>query len=179
MFGQAFERFPCQIEAVECEVLLFEARYNAKALSVVVEATVFAHDIIEGSLAGVTVGRVSKVMGQRQAFGQVFVEAQLAGDGARNLRHLQTVRQPRAIMVAFVVNKNLRLVSQTAEGCGMQDAVAIALKRTAGWTIGFCKLTPARRDGGSFIGRRGAHTGSQTGAIIGQAGAFRALLSGS
>src|SRR3974377_1330132 len=53
------------------------------------------------------------------------------GTGAGNLRHLQRVGQPRAVMIALVVDKHLRLVCQPPECGGMDDAVAVAPERVA------------------------------------------------
>ena len=48
---------------------------------------------------------------------------------ARDLRHLERVRQPRAVVIAGRREEHLRLVLQPAERLAVDDAVAIALKR--------------------------------------------------
>ena len=60
-----------------------------KALGVVIEAAEVAHHGVERPLAGVPERRVAEVVRERQRLGEILVEAQLAGDGARDLRHLE------------------------------------------------------------------------------------------
>ena len=86
--------------------------------------------------------RMAEIVGQRQRLGQVLVEAQLARDGAGDLRHLQRVRQPRAVVVALVEHEHLRLVGEPPEGRRMQDAVAVALERAARRALGSASRRP-------------------------------------
>ncbi len=79
-------------------------------------------------LSGVAEGRVAKVMRQCHRLGQFDVEAKRAGDGARDLRHLDRMGQTGAVIVAFVLHEDLGLVLQPAKGRGMDDTVPIALK---------------------------------------------------
>ena len=74
---------------------------------------------------------MAEIVRERDGLGEVLVEAQLPRDRARDLRHLERVRQPRAIVVALVEDEHLRLVGETPEGGGMQDAVAVALEGAA------------------------------------------------
>ena len=67
-------------------------------------------------------------MGETNAFDQVFVPAQGARQSPADLGNLQRVREAGAEVVAFVVDEDLRLVFQPAEGGGVDDAVAVALK---------------------------------------------------
>ena len=50
-----------------------------------------------------------------------------AGDGARDLRDFQRMREAGAVQVALVIDEHLGLVDQPAERGGMDDAVAVAL----------------------------------------------------
>jgi hypothetical protein len=45
--------------------------------------------------------------------------------------------QPRSVMIACGSDKNLRFVHQTAEGFGMNDAVAVTLEFCTHWAQGF------------------------------------------
>ena len=80
---------------------------------------------------------MAQIVRQGDGFGQVFVQTQGAGDGAGDLRHFQRMRQAGAEMVFFGIDKDLRFVFQAAEGFGMQDAVAVALKGGADRIGGF------------------------------------------
>ena len=52
----------------------------------------------------------------------------------------------RAIQIAFVIDEDLRLVDQPAEGGGMHDAIAVALELAAKprWCLGMAAA--ARRE---------------------------------
>ena len=58
-------------------------------------------------------------------------KAQDAGHGARDLRHLDGVRQPVAEMIGQAGGEDLRLVLQAPKRPGMHNAVAIALECVA------------------------------------------------
>ena len=74
---------------------------------------------------------MAEVVDQGERFHQVGVQSELRGDGARDLRDLDGVRQPVAEVVGVAAGKDLRLRFQTAKGAGMDDAVAVALKVVA------------------------------------------------
>ena len=77
-------------------------------------------------------GRMAEIVGQRHRLGQILVEPQRAGERTGDLRHLDRMGQAGAVVVALVVEEDLRLVLQAAERGRMDDAVAIALERGAG-----------------------------------------------
>ena len=56
-----------------------------------------------------------QVVSQTDCLSEVFIQIQRAGDGTRNLRNFQCVRQPGTVMVAGGRNKDLRLMFQAAE----------------------------------------------------------------
>jgi len=63
----------------------------------------------------------------------------LRGDGARDLRHFNRVRQPVAEVIGITAGEDLRLRFQPPKGAGVNDTVAVALKivavgvRRLGW----------------------------------------------
>src|SRR3546814_12698181 len=63
-------------------------------------------------------------------------------DRARVLRHLGRVGQPRAVVIALVVDEDLGLVLQPPEGAGMDDAVAVALKAGARRALRLGEVAP-------------------------------------
>ena len=65
---------------------------------------------------------------------------------ARDLRHLERVRQPRAVVIAGRREEHLRLVLQPAERLAVDDAIAIALERRADRVFGL-RPQPAARVG--------------------------------
>jgi len=69
----------------------------------------------EHSLASVTKGRMAQVMGKRDRFGEVLVEAQAPREGARNLGSLECMGQTVPVMVSFMVDEDLGLVLEAPE----------------------------------------------------------------
>ena len=70
------------------------------------------------------------------SFGQINVEAERSRDGARNLRNLHGVGEPVAEVVAVTAGEDLSLGLETAEGTGMNDPIAVALKVVAVGMVG-------------------------------------------
>ncbi|OIQ68018.1 hypothetical protein GALL_503940 [mine drainage metagenome] len=131
MLGDAFQRFPRQVQPVEIGVVAFQRGNDAQRLRVVIEAAVGLHQQLHRILAGMAKRGVAKVMGQRHRLCQIGVEVQNPRDGARDLRHLDRMGQAGAVIIALVFDKHLRLVFQTPKRRGMDDAIAVALKRRA------------------------------------------------
>ena len=110
---------------------LFEMIDHAQTLQIVLEAAIGFHAGIQGILPGMAEGCVAEIVRQRNSLGEVFIQIQLARDGARNLRDLQAVRQTGSEQIAFVVHEYLGLVFEPPKRGGVNDAVAITLKFTA------------------------------------------------
>ena len=72
------------------------------------------------------------------------LSAQRARDGARDLRDLERVRQPRAVVVAGRQHEHLRLVLEPAERLAVHDPVAVALKRRPQPAVGLVELAYGR-----------------------------------
>ena len=112
---------------VQPAAVVLEHVDDAQALLVVVEAA--GHQRVDDALAGVAERRVPEIVAERDRFGQLLVQPQHLGDGPRDLRHLERVRQPRAVVIAGRREEHLRLVLQPPERLAVDDAIAIALKR--------------------------------------------------
>ena len=112
MLEDAFAGLEGEVQPVERGVALLELVDHAQGLQVVLEAAVLAHAFVERILAGVAEGRVAEVVREADRFGQVFVEAQGARDGARDLRHFERMREPGAEQVALVIDEHLGLVDR-------------------------------------------------------------------
>ena len=67
-------------------------------------------------------------MAEADRLDEVLVERERAGHGARDLRHLQRVRHPRAVVVALGRHEDLGLVLQAPERLAVHDPVAVALQ---------------------------------------------------
>ena len=93
------------------------------------ETAVRPHRLVERVAAGMAEGRMAEIVRERQGLGEIVVEMQRPRDRARDLRHFERMRQPRPVMVAFVIDEHLRLVLQASECGGVNHAVAVALER--------------------------------------------------
>src|SRR5688500_10115306 len=131
MFVDAFARFKAQIQAIKCAVMFFQHIHDAQGLKIVLESAVVFHAVIERFLSCMTEWRMPQIMRQSNGFNQVFVKAQIAGNRAADLRDFETVRQARAEQVSLVIDENLGLVFEPPESGGMNDAIPVALERSA------------------------------------------------
>jgi hypothetical protein len=86
-------------------------------------------------------------VGKRQALGQIFVEAEGAREGSRDLRDLERMGEARAVMVAFGGHEYLGLVLEAAERRRMDHAVAVALEGRAQRARRFRPAAPAAGPG--------------------------------
>src|SRR3981081_1374945 len=68
--------------------------------------------------------RMPEIVREANRFGQHLVEAQRPRYRARNLRHLERMRQPRPVQIAFVIDEYLGLVAQPADSGRMHEAIA-------------------------------------------------------
>lgn len=153
VFTEAFEDFVGEIEAGVTGVFFGEGLDDTKRLDVVVEAAVFAHETVEGFLAGVAEGGVAEVVGEGDGFREVFVEAEGTSDGAGDGSDFDGVGQSRAVVVAGTVEEDLGLAVEAAEGGGVNDPGPIALE---GGAVGVLALgvSPTKRVGGEDGVRR-------------------------
>ena len=105
--------------------VLFEDVHHTQRLLVVAEGP--ARHLAERDLPGMAEGRVPQIVAEGDRLGQILVQPQGARDRPRDARDLERVRHAGAVVVALRLQKDLRLVHQTAEGFAVQDAVGIAL----------------------------------------------------
>ncbi len=161
MLDEALERLPGQIEAVEAGIAALQIGDDAQRLGIVVEAAELLDAGVEGALAGMAERRMAEIVRQRQAFGEVLVEAERAGERPGDLDHFQRMGQPGAVMVAFVIDEDLCLVRQAAEGGGMDDAVAVAAEvvARAAFRLGEAPAAARQRIGGERRPRDGGGNG--------------------
>ena len=124
VLGDAVAHFPRQVQAA---AIVFEQVDDPQALLVVIEAA--RHQTIDDALAGVAERRVAEIVAERDRLGELFVQPQHLGDCPGNLRHLERVRQARAVVIAGRREEHLRLVLQPSERLAVDDAVPVTLKR--------------------------------------------------
>ena len=122
--ADAIANFPGEVQAA---TIVLEHVDDTQALLVVSEPP--GHERVEHTFAGMTEWRVAQVMTKSDRLGQLLVQAKDLGDRARDLRHLECVREPRAIVIAFGGKEDLRLVLQPPKRLRVDDAVPVVLKR--------------------------------------------------
>src|SRR5439155_4849102 len=103
---------------------------DADALLVMAKAV--GQELPEQLLTDVAERRVPNVVAHRHRLDEVLVETEAARHGSADLRHLERVRQARAVVVADRSEEDLRLVLEPAEGLAVDDAVAIERERRTG-----------------------------------------------
>ena len=160
VFHEPFKAFVREVQPVIVGVTALEPGHDAVGLKVVIEPAVLGHQPIEHAFPLVAERRVPEVVGQGERFGQILVEGQNARDGARDLRNLEAVREPAAIMVPVGCDEDLCLVREAAKRGGVDDAVPVPLERGA-CRRGWLGNAPAPRVVGvSGVGRKQARGGS-------------------
>src|SRR6185369_6166632 len=155
MLDEAFERLPSQVQPVEGGITALQGGHDPERLRIVVEPSGGLEAAIERALAGMSERWVPEVVRQRKRFGQILVEAERAGERARNLRNFKGMRQPRAVVIALVEDEDLRLVGEPAECVRVNDTIAIAAKIGPGRARWLC-LQPSAA-AARVAGIRGAH----------------------
>jgi hypothetical protein len=94
----------------------------------VVESAGLRHRTVKGTLAGVPEGRMAEIVGKGQGFGQILVKIEGSGESPRNLGDFKRVSQPGSVVIAFVIEKHLGFLLQSAKSRRMDNAVAVALE---------------------------------------------------
>src|SRR5438093_3109202 len=94
-------------------------------------------------------------MAERDRLGEVLVQAERARGRARDVRHLERVRQANAIVVTLGRQEDLRLVLQPSKRLGMNDPVSIAMKAGAKRIGRLLSFAPLRVDGERGMWREG------------------------
>ena len=85
VFGDAFQRLPRQVQAIPFSIVSFKAGHDPQRLRIVIETTVGLHQFIKRFFPGVTKGRVTQIMGQRDSFGQFHVQTKRTSNRTGNL----------------------------------------------------------------------------------------------
>ena len=125
MLHQPLQGLPGEVEPVEARVFSLKLGDHAQGLGVVVEAAFIPHGGVQRPLPCMAEGGMAEVVGKGERLGQIFVDAERPGHGAGDLRHFEAMGEPGAVMIALVIDEDLRLVGQPAESGRMQDAVAV------------------------------------------------------
>ena len=101
------------VRQVEPGAVALELVDDAQRLLHVMEAV--GHEVREHLLAGVAERRVAEVVAHDDRLGEHLVEPEELGHRARELRHLERVRDARAVVIALGRQEDLRLAGEAAE----------------------------------------------------------------
>src|SRR5262249_2418550 len=117
---------------VEASAVALEGVDDPEGMLVVAkaEAGALTQDGVERLLARVAEGRMAEVVAESDRLGQVLVQPQRPRDRTGDAGRLERMREPRPVVIATRVDEDLRLVLESSEGLGVNDAVAVALKRS-------------------------------------------------
>ena len=132
VLDEAFQRLPGEVQSVEARIFLLKLGDNAQRLGVVIEAPLARHTGIERALAGMAEGRMAEIVRERERLCQVLIKRKHPRHGAGDLRHFEAVGEACAVMIALVIDEDLRLVGQPPERGRMQDAIPVAAIQGAG-----------------------------------------------
>src|SRR4051812_44302419 len=111
---------------VETAPVPFQVIDDAKTLLVMAEG---GESIGQGRFACGAEGGGTEIVAETDGFDEVLVEEKSPADGARDLGHLEGVGEAGPVVVAGGSDKDLGLVHQPAKTLGVEDAIAVALKR--------------------------------------------------
>ena len=100
------------------------------------------HHLVEGILAGMPERRVPEIVRKGNRLAEVFVQPEGTSYGARDLGNLEGVGQASTVVVAFVIDEDLRLVLEATKRPGIHDPLAVALKRRSVLVFRLGVLTP-------------------------------------
>src|SRR5690625_888620 len=110
MLGNALQCLPGKVQPVKSRIMALERGDDAKRLRIMIETAIPRHACRERFLAGMAERRVAEIMGKRDRLGQILVQTERPGDRAGDLRHLDRMRQPGPVIIAFMLDEYLSLV---------------------------------------------------------------------
>ncbi len=127
MLDDSFANLKGEIQAGEGEVALLKFFHDVERVDIVIKTgAVRTHELVESVFAGVAEWRMADIVNECERFGEIGIERESGGDGARDLRDFQSVREAVAKMIGIARGENLRLGFESAERAGVDDAVAVA-----------------------------------------------------
>ena len=144
VLDQPLAHFIGEVKPGEVRISSFELLNHAHRLALMVEPAAPFHTFVEDAFARVAEGGMPQIMSQTDALNEILVGAEGARHRPPDLGDLDGMRKSRAVVVPFVVDEDLGLVGEAAEGGRMDDAIAIALKGGAVGRLLFGKDTATR-----------------------------------
>ncbi len=131
MFGDAFKRFPSEVESVKFGVMPLECCDDPDGLSIMIKPAIRRHQIRERILARMSERCVPQIMGQRHGLGQLRIQPKRSRNRARHLRHFDRMGQAGAVIIALMFDKDLGFMLEPPKGRSVDDPVTIPLETGA------------------------------------------------
>ncbi len=133
VLDQPFQRLPAQVEPVELGIAPLQPASRCAATARCGRSRPMALMLRSSASSPVwPKGVWPKSWTSAMASARSSSQRRAPGERAGDLRHLDRVGQPGAVVVAFMRDEHLRLVLQAAEGGRVDDAVAVALEAACG-----------------------------------------------
>src|SRR3989338_181505 len=126
-------------------ITLLKVIDNPQALKVVVKSPVTCHELRELILPRMPERRVTQVMCKRYRFNKVAVESKHLSNHAGDLAGLEGMGQPGAVIIPFMIDKNLSFVLQAPKSRAVDDTVAVPLKSSTVGVLCFGMLPAEAR----------------------------------
>ncbi len=142
MLQDSLAGFERQVQPGEIRILFFELVGNSQRLQVVLKSAIGLHAAIQRILTRVPEGRMTEIMREADCLDQLLIQTEAARDGSTDLCDLERVCQPRAVMIALVVDEYLSLVHEATKRGAVDDPVPIALILAA-IRMGRLRIAPA------------------------------------
>ena len=123
VFGDSVAHLPGQIQPLPVQ---FKHIDYPQALLVVVEPA--GHQVAQHVLTGVTERRMPQIVAEDDGLGQIFVQLKDLGDGSRDLRDLEGMRESRAVVIARGGKEHLGFVLKPSKCLAVHDSITVTLK---------------------------------------------------
>lgn len=140
---QAFKDLPTEIQSGMRTAVLRKPRDDAERLLVMFKArSPLLHPMMQCLFARMAEWRVTQVMGERDAFRKILIQAHRTRKVSAELRYFHRVRQARAVMIPLPFHKHLRFAFEPPKSISVDDPIPIALQGKSGLIFGLCYCSP-------------------------------------
>ena len=100
MFPQSLEHLEGQVQSRKGRIDRLQQLHHPQALPVMLKSAVLPHAFRQHLLARMPKGRMPEIVRQRDRFRQILIQRQRARDRPADRSHFESMRQPRAQMIA-------------------------------------------------------------------------------
>ena len=109
-------------------VAFLECLDDTEALLVVVEPPMIFHQQVECLLSCMSEGRVPKIVGEGDRFGEILIQTECPRYCATDRGDLNGMGQAGSVVVPLAVEEDLGLSIQSTEGGAVDDTISVTLE---------------------------------------------------